>query len=88
MFSGALSIRLSHGLQMPERTLKGDLLPRVLASDPPGEVASIEIGGNPDRVVLRDYTGDPAFVVDATTATTTVVKGTSIPQLKLPSARP
>lgn len=69
-----------------QRGGKGDRLSRAMTTDPPGEVASIEILGDPSRVVLRGYAGDVAFYINSRTATTVAVKGVSIPQVKLPSS--
>ncbi len=76
------------GMHGVRRNLKGDLRSRPLSSDTPAEIASIEIWGEPSRIVLRGYAGDVVFRLDPAAATTAVDKGVSIPQLMLapPSA--
>lgn len=72
---------IEHHLQ---RHLKGDRLNQK-DTDPPGEVASIEVWGPTHQIVLRGHEGEVALWVDPANATTVVTKGVSIPQLTLQS---
>lgn len=70
---------IEHQLQ---RYLKGDRLGQK-DMEPPGEVASIEVWGPTQQIVLRGHDGEVALWVDPANATTVVTKGVSIPQLTL-----